>query len=118
LPIEEINVNGVWDYRIWLHDPQHLLLKGAAAAAESEYKMTLLNDVAHVYQDVPLLCLTVEGKVVACRVISVNAFDSTQFDDCVGPFRYADFSRYLDKETCKQVQHMVGLYRSRQRGPT
>ena len=111
-------MNGVWDYRIWLHDPHHLLLKGAAAAAASENKMELLNDVAHRYQQAPALCLTADGKVTACRVIPVNEFDSTQFTDCVGPFRYTDFSRYLGKETSKLVQHIVGLYRHQQRRQT
>ncbi len=109
-------MNGVWDYRIWLHDPHHLLLKGAAAAAASDNKMTLLNDSRHIYQQVPALCLVADGKVTACRVMPVNEFDSTQFTDCVGPFRYTDFSRYLDKEACKLVQHMVGLYRNQHRG--
>ncbi|MHB8625012.1 MAG: hypothetical protein ACYDBJ_07255 [Aggregatilineales bacterium] len=79
--------------------------------------MMLLNDTTHVYKDVPPLCLTISGKMTACRVIPADTFDPAQFPDCVGPFRYADFSRYLDAETCKLVQHMVGVYRSRQRGP-
>ena len=79
--------------------------------------MRLFNDTTHVYRDVPVLSLTLEGKVIACRVIPINAFDATQFKDCVGPLRYTEFSRYLDEETCKLIQHMVGLYRTRQRGP-
>lgn len=108
-------MNGVWDYRIWLHDPHHLLVRGAAAAAASDNKMALLNDATHRYQQVPALCLVADGKVTSCRVIPINDFDSTQFADCVGPFRYTDFSRYLDKETAKLVQHMVGLYRNQHR---
>jgi hypothetical protein len=116
LPIEEVQFNGVWDYKVWLHDPQHILAEGAAAL-ESGRTMTLLNDAAHIYQAVPSLSVSIEGKVMACRVLPVDGFDAAKFADCVGPFRYADFSRYLDADTCKLVQHLVGLYRTRQRGP-
>ena len=77
MPIEEISVNGVWDYKIWLHDPEHILDDGAANTTEEKKMMRLFNDTTQVYRDVPVLSLTLEGKVIACRVIPINAFNHT-----------------------------------------